>query len=67
MIFLPSTITHDPPLLYNLNIDPSEKYDIAEDNPEILTGIKKVMEDHLAFYPLPDIASRTAKPYYLSG
>ncbi len=44
----PTTNTHDPPLLYNLNIDPSEKYDIAEDNPEIITGIKKVLEDHLA-------------------
>jgi hypothetical protein len=26
--------THDPPLLFNLNIDPSEKFNIAENNPK---------------------------------
>ena len=44
----PTTTTHDPPLLYNLDIDPSEKYDIADDNPEIIAEIKKVLEEHLA-------------------
>ena len=44
----PTTTIHDPPLLYNLDIDPSEKYDIADDNPEIIAEIKKVLEEHLA-------------------
>ena len=34
------------PLLYNLDIDPSEKYDIADENPEILKKIYEVLESH---------------------
>ena len=44
----PATTTHDPPLLYNLNIDPSEKYDIAEENPDIIAEIQEILEEHLA-------------------
>jgi arylsulfatase A len=44
----PSKTKHEPPLLYNLDIDPSEKYDIATDHPEIITEIKKVLEEHKA-------------------
>jgi len=36
----------DKPLLYNLNIDPSEKYDIAEKNPEILKEIYNIIAMH---------------------
>jgi len=36
----------DIPLLYNLNIDPSEKYNIADKNPEILLEIDKIIEKH---------------------
>jgi len=39
---------HDPPLLYNLNVDPSEKHDIAEKHPEIITEIKKILAEHLS-------------------
>ena len=38
----------DPPLLYNVNIDPSEKLNIAEEHPEVIAEIKKVLEEHLA-------------------
>ena len=41
-------VSHDPPLLYNLNVDPSEKYDIAEKHPEIIAEIIRAMEDHVA-------------------
>ena len=34
------------PLLFNLNEDPSEKYDIAEENPEIIEKIKELVEKH---------------------
>lgn len=37
----------DPPLLYNLNVDPSEKYNIAEKHPEIIKEIKNVLAEHL--------------------
>ena len=36
----------DIPLLYNLNIDPSEKYNIADENPGILLEIDKIIEKH---------------------
>jgi arylsulfatase A-like enzyme len=39
---------HDPPLLYNLEHDPSEKYDISKDNPEMIIEIRKEVALHLA-------------------
>jgi hypothetical protein len=38
----------EQPLLYNLSIDPAEKYNIAEEHPEIISDIKKELEKHLA-------------------
>ena len=34
------------PLLYNLNLDPSEKFDIAEKNPKIIEEIKDLINFH---------------------
>ena len=39
-------IIHDPPLLYNLNHDPSEKYNISDKHPEILEKIEALVNDH---------------------
>jgi arylsulfatase A len=39
---------HNPPLLYNVSIDPSEKYNVAEMHPEVIAQIRKVLEIHLA-------------------
>lgn len=45
----PEGITvHDTPLLYNLNVDPSEKYDIADKHPEVIAQMKKILEKHQA-------------------
>jgi arylsulfatase A-like enzyme len=38
----------DPPLVYNLNVDPSEKYNVAKDHPEVIEEIKKILETHKA-------------------
>ncbi len=38
----------DPPLLYNVNIDPSEKFNIAKEHPDVIADIRKVLEEHLA-------------------
>jgi arylsulfatase A-like enzyme len=38
----------DPPLLFHLEHDPSEKYNVAADHPEILTEIMRVVEAHRA-------------------
>ena len=39
-------VFHDPPLLYNLDSDPSEKFDIAEKYPEIIIDILGEVERH---------------------
>jgi arylsulfatase A len=41
-------IVQDSPLLYNLNVDPSEKYNIATEHPEIVADLKKILETHQA-------------------
>ena len=38
---------HNPPLLYNIEIDPSEKYDVASKHPEVIEELKKVYEEHM--------------------
>ena len=40
--------SHDPPLLFNLRQDPSEKYDVASSNAAILTQIQHLARDHQA-------------------
>jgi arylsulfatase A len=39
---------HNPPLLYDLGVDPGEKYNIAREHPEIIEELKKVVEKHQA-------------------
>lgn len=39
---------HDPPLLYNLEYDPSERYDVAAKHPDIIADIDKVVARHRA-------------------
>ena len=41
-------VRHDPPLLYHLGHDPSEKYNIAKAHPEVLEDIQKEVALHLA-------------------
>jgi len=37
---------HDPPILYNLNEDPSEQFDIAADHPDVLQKIQQLVQTH---------------------
>ena len=37
---------HEPPLLYNLTVDPSEKYDVAAANPAVVSDLVGVLEQH---------------------
>lgn len=39
---------HDPPLLFNVNVDPGERYNIAEAHPEIIAEIRKILQAHRA-------------------
>jgi arylsulfatase A len=36
----------DSPVLFNLNHDPGEKYDVAEENTDVLEAILKIKEEH---------------------
>jgi len=56
-------VRHDPPLLYHLGHDPSEKYDISKDHPEVIKDIQKEVALHLAnLTPGEDqLAKRTEK------
>lgn len=52
---------HDPALLFNLDHDPSEQYNVAEDFPEIVEEIIAAAAEHKAnLVPYPDqLADRT--------
>ncbi len=39
---------HDPPVLYHLGHDPSEKYNVAEKHPDVVAEIRKLAEAHKA-------------------
>jgi len=40
--------SHDPPLLFNLANDPSEKFDVAKDHPDVLADIQRLVVEHRA-------------------
>jgi arylsulfatase len=46
-------VTHDPPLLYNLEVDPSEKYNVASEHPDIVADLKQEYEKQKAIVPVP--------------
>jgi arylsulfatase A-like enzyme len=37
---------HDPPALYNLEVDPSEKYEVSAKHPDIIAAFQKRVEEH---------------------
>lgn len=38
--------TYKQPLLFNVNVDPSEKYNLIEESPEVLEEIETLIENH---------------------
>lgn len=39
-------IAHTPPLLYNLDQDPSEKFDVASTHADVISGIQRIADEH---------------------
>jgi arylsulfatase A-like enzyme len=37
---------HDPPLLFHLGHDPSERHDVAQGNPDVLADLAREVEQH---------------------
>ncbi|TWU09151.1 Arylsulfatase [Symmachiella macrocystis] len=47
-------VTHDPPVLYHLDHDPSERFDVAQDHPDVIADIQQSIAEHkAALKPLP--------------
>jgi arylsulfatase A-like enzyme len=42
----PQPEQHDPPLLFNLDVDPSERFNVAEKHPQVLSEIQSLVEKH---------------------
>src|SRR5688572_12490693 len=36
----------DPPWLYNLDVDPAERYDLAAERPDLVAALRKLAEEH---------------------
>ena len=41
-------VTHDPPLLFQVEQDPSERFDVAKEHPEIVADLVAEIERHKA-------------------
>jgi arylsulfatase A len=41
-------VTHDPPLLFNVQNDPGENFDVASEHPEVVAEIQKIVAEHKA-------------------
>lgn len=46
-----AAVTHSTPELYNLDIDPSEKWNIAAKHPEVIAEIRRLAEEHKQAIP----------------
>jgi hypothetical protein len=49
----PAPEKHDPPLLFHLENDPSEKYDLAKDHADVIAEIAKLVSEHQAGLSAP--------------
>jgi hypothetical protein len=48
-------LAHDPPLLYDLELDPGERFDVAARHPDVLEQISRRVAAHRAsVVPVPD-------------
>jgi arylsulfatase A-like enzyme/dienelactone hydrolase len=44
----PKADAHDPPLLFDLNLDPGERFNVATNHPAVITGLLRQIESHRA-------------------
>jgi arylsulfatase A-like enzyme len=53
---------HDPPLLFDLNSDPAERFNVSADHPEIVAEILKDIAAHRATVQAVDSQLESVKP-----
>lgn len=57
--------THDPPLLYQLEHDPSERFNLAAEHPEVLEELRAALQLHLdGVKPVPSILEVIDQSYF---
>jgi len=39
-------VTHETPELYNVEVDPSERFNVAEEHPDVIAEIREAFEEH---------------------
>lgn len=55
-------VTHDPPLLFQLEIDPSERFNVAGENPQVVADLMQAIEAHNATKPVvPSLLEATTR------
>ncbi|OHB63787.1 MAG: arylsulfatase [Planctomycetes bacterium RBG_13_62_9] len=55
-------VPHDPPLLFHLGHDPSEKHDVAKAHPDVIAEIRKEVERHRStLVPAEDQLAKVVK------
>lgn len=60
----PNKTYHDPPLLFNLNEDPSEKHNVAHQHPEVVKQIQEIVAKHKEnMNPEPDLLKKRGKSH----
>ena len=63
----PNKTYQNPPLLFNVDEDPSERFDIAAQNPAVVAEIRKAVEAHQAKMEMdPDLLIERDKKYLTS-
>lgn len=58
-------VTHDPPLLYQLEHDPSERFNLAENHPEVIAELKAILAQHQSgVKPVPSVLDDIDESYF---
>ncbi|GAC1427943.1 MAG: sulfatase [Flavisolibacter sp.] len=55
-------VPQDPPLLYNIEVDPSEKYNVAKQHPDIIEDLRKEYEKQKAIIAAPAEMDKIIQP-----
>jgi hypothetical protein len=59
----PKPDAHDPPLLFELRVDPGEKWNVAAQHPEVIEQIRRAVAEHQSgVIPVPTQLEAVVQP-----